>query len=276
MLSNGGGDRVDEAPVQLVEDYTRFRNRPVIINPGSCIQCHLNVGGLQQFTYNELIEIHKDPTGLQVFAKDSDLADRLEAFHLGELKTELEQNNERLGVIVEAMTGVAAKEAGKAFKESLIRYDAPLGLEETARELRIDQQHWRRALAAAGDSFRVAHPRIYGLVHNRKIPRTVWEDQFQIAYSIAFPNEVIEAKPAVIKPFKPINPAIKLPNKPASNNVPNKNTWRSSGGRTESSPRGSGANRHPRQWRTRPGAGLLDGKRLHVLQRRQGAEIRVA
>lgn len=176
LLSNGRGGVVQEAPVDLVEDATKFRGTREIRNPGSCHQCHSE--GLQYPSTNEFRKLIAD--GVDVYADDKTQR-QLEAFHLGKLERAIERANEDFQAIVQAVTGVPSTAAAAAFKASVNRYDASLDLEATARELRTTPDEWRNALGLASVELKQLGARVAGLAHGRTIPRAAWEDQYLAA-----------------------------------------------------------------------------------------------
>jgi hypothetical protein len=177
-LANGEGGLVAKAPVDLVEDSTRFRGFREIRNPGSCIQCHNR--GLNEFKVNELRNLVE--SGVDPFAKDKKTQLAIEAFHLSDLKKDVERANEDFSKGVELATGLTCEEASKSFTIATTEYDKVLKLEDTAREMHADPAEWRLAIAAASAKGNRLGARLSGLVHDQTIPRDAWEDRYLETY----------------------------------------------------------------------------------------------
>ena len=134
-LGNGKGETVFEAPVQLVEDSTRFRNVASIRTWGSCLQCH--VEGIRPIDENVVLSLN-DKYGIWTVPADGKnnqvLAD-IRRFHFGDLSREIRRNSEDYEAGVKMVTGWTVRELIEA-TESVVRgYDAALTLEKAALEL---------------------------------------------------------------------------------------------------------------------------------------------
>lgn len=182
LLSDGQGNRVDEAPVDLVEDSTLFRGTREIRNPGSCVQCH--GVGLNQPTTNDFKELIRD--GVDTYA-EKETQQQIEAFHLGSLALALDRANEDFGAIVQQVCGVSGIEAAKAFKRAVNVHDTPLDLAATAREIGTTPVQWRAAIASDLATGKTLGARIAGLAHGRTIPREAWEYRYAETYQQAKP-----------------------------------------------------------------------------------------
>lgn len=177
LLASGEGKRVDEAPVDLVEDSSLFRGTREICTPGACMQCH--VSGLIQPTTNDF----KDLIGAGAYLyTDDKTQQKLEAFHMGDITRAIERANEDYEAIVECVCGVEGPQAAKAFKAAVNQHDKPLGFNETARELGLTDWQWRQALAADLANRKLLGARIAGLAHGRTIPRESWEERYAETY----------------------------------------------------------------------------------------------
>ena len=177
LLSDGRGNRVDRAPINLVEDGTRFRGLAEIRNPGSCIQCHAE--GLNRPSENAIANYVL--TGAQLYATTVEDRARIEAFHLGDAETAIARANDDFGAMVEELTGLAPKAAASAFRNSIDRYDADLTLEDAARELGVSPATLRNAIAQQTGLANPLPARIAGLAHGRKVSRTAWESLYLTA-----------------------------------------------------------------------------------------------
>lgn len=171
-LFNGDGNRVDAAPVDLVEDSTSFRGNREIVSPGSCIQCHRT--GLNDPSSNDYRRLIAD--GVDVYAYQ-ETQERLEAFHLGQVQPFIEECQEDYESICTLVTGLSADESARAFRRAVDEYDRALTIEDVAREL----GHGPRTVTLAlgfylqpGKS-RAYPARLAGLAHGRTMPRDTWE-----------------------------------------------------------------------------------------------------
>jgi hypothetical protein len=171
-LSSGDGKIVAEAPVDLVEDSTTFRQQRAVRNPGSCVQCHTE--GLNLPSTNDYRQLIVDGVDV-VFYGDKDKQDQIDAFHLGDVERELSRANEDFQAIVRLATGVESAAAVKAFKATVDRFDAALDLDATARELGTTPENWRLAIGYASTQTSTLPARVAGLPHGRTIPRAAWE-----------------------------------------------------------------------------------------------------
>lgn len=176
ILSNGAGAIVQEAPVDLVEDSTLFRQQRAVRNPGSCVQCH--AGGINPPSTNDFRQLIAD--GVDLYA-DKGTQQQLEAFHLSDVGREVQRNNEDFAAIVQAVCGVDSKAAVDAFRDSINRFDAPLDLAATARELGASPESWRLALGLASAARNPLSARLAGLPHGRTVSRQAWEEQYHEA-----------------------------------------------------------------------------------------------
>lgn len=175
LLANGQGNRVDKAPVNLVEDTSRFRGLAEIRNTGSCIQCH--AAGINQPNRNALRDLVV--SGVDPYAKKKD-QEAIERFHFGNLQTEINRNGEDFATIVEICTGVKPPEAVAAFKATIGSYDAPVSLGDAARELYTSSAELRLALANYSLAGPV-NPRLALLAHDQEIPREAWDSLYLTA-----------------------------------------------------------------------------------------------
>lgn len=173
LLSNGQGKRQDRAPADIVEDHSRFRGLPEIRNSGSCMNCHTRAGGIIAPKTNELRELIA--AGVDLYAK-KDKQEEIERFHLSDLQTEIDRNNEDFAAAVEAVNGLTPEESAAAFKASVRFYDQPLDLEQAARELYTTPEELRLALAYASAHYEDLGARLAGLTAERTIPREAWEE----------------------------------------------------------------------------------------------------
>lgn len=171
LLSNGDGKRVDKAPVDLVEDATRFRGTAEIRNPGSCVQCHGD--GLNKPTENGVERYIL--SGAELYALGRNELAEVEAFHLG--RVSLDRDNADYQSIVTALTGLDGEDASAAFRRAVDRYDKPLRLPDVARELGVAEVAAKNAIANQTGQGKPLAARLAGLAYGRTIPREAFEDR---------------------------------------------------------------------------------------------------
>jgi hypothetical protein len=184
FLSNGEGKRVEEAPVDLVEDSLRtIRKQTAIITNGSCVGCHTK--GLNLPSENGIESLILQ--GVQFYAADKDKQEFAERFHLGTkgLLKEIQRSNEDYATFVEACNGLSAEQNALTYRNVLRDYEAPLNLWRAAYELGATDEELRNALAYATASKIDLGPRFSVLAHGTEIiPRTVFAEGYLKAYAL--------------------------------------------------------------------------------------------
>ena len=171
FLADGKGNLVNRAPVDLVEDKTKFRGYCEIRNSGSCIQCHGK--GYNMPTFNDYADFLN--RGGQRSTDLTNLA-AIDAYYGSEIRTELGRANEDYARAVFGLTGLNdPEEAAQAFERCINRYDTPLDLVVSARELDVSPIVWKHSIALGGVD---NGARIVGLALGRVISRPAWEEQF--------------------------------------------------------------------------------------------------
>lgn len=173
FLSNGQGEIVDRAPVDLVNDYTKLRGLTEIRNGSSCFSCHVN--GYNPWKSNQFREYLE--AGVEAYA-DYKTQEAVEAFHLIDLEKQLERANEDYALIIEAACGCSTLRAVQAYRQRLKQYDAEMTGKRAAQELGLTFEEFQLALAYAASQKYNLSGRVSGLAHNKKISRDSWEQQF--------------------------------------------------------------------------------------------------
>lgn len=179
LLSDGKGQLVNRAPVDLVRDHTEFRGLTEIRTPGSCIQCHRN--GYNLPTENQLRT--QIAAGIERYATLEEQL-RIERFHLADVTKEFTRANEDFGKLVELITGVSAPEAAGCFRDTVARYDQPVTLERAAAELFIDPERLRIQIAQESTAGGSLTARIAGLAHDQTISREAFEEAWLALWTI--------------------------------------------------------------------------------------------
>jgi len=179
FLSDGKGNLVDRAPVDLVEDSTRVRGVREIRNCVSCIACHKT--GMNLPTKNDVLDFIGK--GGQIYTGKQNRVELIR-FYGSDLISEMQTYNERYAKAAFVAGSLTAEDDIEDVAESFIRavrrYDAPLDLTACAVELGTPPARLQAALAVQGVA---AGARLVGLVHGRTIPRKAWEDQYLQAAS---------------------------------------------------------------------------------------------
>lgn len=181
LLSNGQGKRVEEAPVDLVEDYQRtIRSQAAIITNGSCIGCHIH--GLHSPSANGVESLLL--RGVQLYAKDKDKQEFVERFHLASrgLETEIKRANEDFAAFVEACNGLTPENNAAAYRVAIRDYENDLDLDRAAFELGCSVPDLRNSLAFAASHKLDIGPRFSVLAHgDNRLPRTTFESEYKAA-----------------------------------------------------------------------------------------------
>lgn len=174
LLANGEGKVVQEAPVQLVEDYKRTFGQCAIVNHASCATCHEQ--GMQMPSENGVAGYLR--AGVRLYAFDQGKQEAIESFHLTDAIRQLERDNENYAVFIKCCNGLTPPENAIAYGKSLKRYRLDLELLDAARELYVEPEQLRLALGWAGANGIEIGGRLSGLAHGRTIPRDQFESDF--------------------------------------------------------------------------------------------------
>lgn len=177
FLANGDGALVQRAPVELVEDYNKFRGYAEIRNPGSCIGCHQQ--GLNQLDESQLVQTLK--LGVPLNAATTHYG-QLENFHFSDLTTEISRNNEDYKRFV--------TNGPERVLAVINAYDKPLNLSACAAELKTTSIELSRVIG----SYPAVSARVAALTAGGTISRDAWEQYYPTLRSI------IDGKPVVIAP----------------------------------------------------------------------------
>lgn len=180
ILANGEGALQTKAPVNIVEDFTKFLGNSEIINPGSCWQCHTI--GYNLPTLNEVSDLIEEGINLAPIGNEK-LARNLAAFHLGDIRKELYRANEDYQLMTTLITGLESKEVSAALKSVIDRYVARLDMEAAAEEFvsaGYEVGDFVNAMSYGANGGYIG-ARLTGLTKNRPMPREAWEEQYVTA-----------------------------------------------------------------------------------------------
>lgn len=180
FLSDGKGNIVARAPVDLVRDHNEFRGLAEIRNPGSCIGCHQD--GINPIGPNQLAETIK--SGVEAYADYANYQ-AIEQFHFSDLDKEVRRNNEDFFGAVMLACGEPPAEASLCVSSVVAAYDAPVTLERAAAEVYLEPEELKRALALGSASGYSLGARLSGLAHGRTVPREAFEDGYATVRGLA-------------------------------------------------------------------------------------------
>jgi hypothetical protein len=178
-LANGKGVKQTRAPVDIVEDATRFRGVAEIRTGGSCVQCHTE--GIKPLTKNDLRDLIA--SGEEIYSdKESQL--KIESQYLADLRlrVEIARNQDDYAAGVALVTGMGPAEFSRGFRSFVDAYDAPLSLDDAAREMYVAPEQLKLALGYASQAGVKLGARVSGLAHGRDVPRAHWEESYKSAY----------------------------------------------------------------------------------------------
>lgn len=187
LLSNGQGQLVNRAPVDLVRDHTEFRGLPEIRTPGSCIQCHRN--GYNLPTENQVRALSNigELTAVEKIDRVTltlEESIKLQRFHLADTSKDFQRANEDFGKMVELLTGVSSADAASCFHDSVARYDEPVDLERAAAELFVEPEQLRNQIALESTAGGSLTARVAGLAHNQPISREAFEEAWLALWTV--------------------------------------------------------------------------------------------
>jgi len=177
LLSNGRGEVVNEAPVQLVEDSTRFRNVPSIRTWGSCLQCH--VEGIRPIGTNALVDLQRKYETVVFSANDS----ALRRFHFGSLAKAVARSQEDYASGVMMHTGWTAEQLRDAVVAVVRGYDDHLDIDRAAVELGVETEYLRAKIREYGQANPIAAG-ISMLAAGGKCSRDLFAQQYNNLNSI--------------------------------------------------------------------------------------------
>jgi hypothetical protein len=177
FLADGKGSRQEKAPASIVTDHTGTRGVE-IVNTLSCIVCHTD--GIREPTldaYREYIL-----SGARIFA-DKVTQREIDRYLQSDLAKEITRNNEDYTAGVAMCNGLTPKDNALAVKQIVQLYDAPITLEQAARELYTTPDDLRLAL---GDYSRLQglSGRLALLAQGKPISRDQWVANYALAQRI--------------------------------------------------------------------------------------------
>lgn len=185
FLVDAKENRISIANGDLVVDHTRFKGKSQIRNVGSCMSCHIK--GFNETTQNLLKSVILQ--GVNVYAKGPKLTEQVEAFHLGELKTEIAEGNKRYAEGIMMCNGLTPEVNNKNFVTVINDYAAKLDLEDVARELHVTPDFYKQVLLVQKKKGRSTNSRLIAVAGGIKIPRETFEDLYNEARLMVLENQ---------------------------------------------------------------------------------------
>lgn len=186
LLGNGQGKTQTVAPAKIVVDHTQVRGVE-IRNSSSCIFCHTD--GLRSPTidqtgrtldgFRQYIE-----SGARVAFKDKNQQEATDRYHTSDLAKEIRAGQQEYADGLKLVNGLTPQENSAAFAACVRFYDAPLGLEQQAREVYLKPDGWRLALGYYSSKYGLTG-RLAEASQGKPITREMWEENFGKAMEIA-------------------------------------------------------------------------------------------
>jgi len=175
LLADGEGKVVNEAPVSLVEDFTRTFNQAAIVTHSSCISCHTE--GMKKPTLNALRAMIE--SGVQLSAYSQAQQEVIEEFYLSNVDRQLNRDIENYEDFVKMCNGLTPDVNATNYRDCILQYQRPLTRAEAARELDCTEDELSLALGYASASKIVIGNRLSALAGGSTIPRTQWEEDYR-------------------------------------------------------------------------------------------------
>jgi hypothetical protein len=179
LLANAEGKRVEEAPVDLVEDHKRTFDA-AIVNTASCTVCHDK--GMQLPSSNAVEDVVLRGMTINALGKEKQVF--IEDFHLSDVRMQLDRDIENYAIFVMACNGLATEENAKNYKLCLDLFNRKVSLTDAARELGVKDEELRLAIGYASANKINLGNRLLSLAYGDSIHRDQWEDDFERAYQI--------------------------------------------------------------------------------------------
>lgn len=178
FLANGEGKRQEKAPTNIVKDDTLTRGVE-ILNTVSCVGCH--VEGLRHPTldgYRSYIE-----SGARIYAYDKATQEEIDRYFQSPIAKEIERNNADYAEALALVNGLTPADNAAQFRAMVRLYDAPLGLEQQARELYAAPAEWRLALGNYSRTYQLS-ARLAAAAQGQEISRNQWQNDFGLAQKV--------------------------------------------------------------------------------------------
>lgn len=180
FLADAKGNRQEKAPADIVTDDTGARGVE-IRNTLSCITCHME--GLRLPTHDQYRAYIE--AGARVYAYDKATAQEIDRYLDSPIAKEIARNNEDYAAGVALCNGLTPQENSAAFKSLVQLYDAPVTLEQAARELYTTPEEWRLALGNYSRTYQLTG-RLALMAHGEPMTREQWQANFALAQKVIY------------------------------------------------------------------------------------------
>jgi hypothetical protein len=175
FLADGTGKRQEKAPANIVVDHTGLRGVE-IRNTVSCIACHAQgINPVASDAFREYIA-----GGARVAFKDKAEQEATDRYLGSDVAKEVAANQQAYADGVRLCNGLTPEETTRAFVDIVRLYDAPVTLEQAARELHCGPKDLQLALADYSRQYTLSG-RLAILAQGEPISR----EQFKANYSLA-------------------------------------------------------------------------------------------
>lgn len=182
-LSTDAGVKQDKAPANIVEDRLRLRGGAEIRNTSGCIGCHPK-GITEPFTdkdgkyadgFRRYIE-----SGARVGFYDKDKQRDVDRYFGSNLRKEILHHQSLYEDGVRMACGLSGEENAANYMAFVRLYDAPVTLEQAARELYSTPEELRLAIADYTRLYSNASGRLAALAHDTPMTRQQWIQNFDL------------------------------------------------------------------------------------------------
>ena len=179
FLADAKGNRQEKAPADIVTDSTGTRGVE-IRQTLSCIVCH--VEGIRHPTLDQYRAYIT--AGARLYAYDKATQQEIDRYLDSPIAKEINRNNEDYAAGVGLCNGLSPRENAVAFKAAVQLYDAPLDLEQQARELYATSgDQWRLALGNYSRTYQLTG-RLALAAQGQAISRDQWAANYHLAQRV--------------------------------------------------------------------------------------------
>lgn len=178
FLANGKGERQEKAPADIVTDTTGVRGVE-IRNTLSCISCHTD--GIRHPTLDQYQAYIL--SGARIYSKDKAVQQEIDRYLDSPIAKEIDRNNEDYTAGVALCNGLTPAQNAVAFRAVVQDYDAPVALDQAARELYVTQDDWRLALGNYSRTGQLTG-RLALMAQGHAITRDQWQANYHLAQKV--------------------------------------------------------------------------------------------
>jgi len=178
FLADGKGQRQEKAPADIVQDHTNTRGVE-IRNTISCIGCHSD--GIRHPTLDQYRAYIT--SGARIYAKDYAVQQEIDRYLDSPVAREIERNNQDYSAAVALCNGLTPAENAAAFRAMVQLYDAPVTMEQAAREVYATPEEWRLALGNYSRTYQLSG-RLALMAQGEPISREQWQANYALAQRV--------------------------------------------------------------------------------------------